>query len=292
VTRELEWVVALHDDPEAMRRPALDDPESSAELVERFSRDGRPAGEPPGQAPWPWAWWSRTEVQDLGELPASRGRAQVVQVVAGFDDLPVPDAHDEDARDGEGLAGLHHDAQSRLGDGTKMPYRSLNGVGCGVMEEKMYSVEEVAERLGLHVRTVRGYIRSGRLKAVRIGKQYRISPADLGELTGRPAAAGVPQVEVSSVVQVDGLDRTAAERLSTVVVASVNGVREPGQPQVQTVYDEERGRMKIVVLGGAAATADVLQLIDAVVDGEGGVLGGRDGGRGGGPDTRAEDERR
>ncbi|MFD0855941.1 helix-turn-helix domain-containing protein, partial [Actinomadura adrarensis] len=90
------------------------------------------------------------------------------------------------------------------------------------MGRDMYSAEEVAERLGLHVRTVRGYIRSGRLKAVRIGKQYRISPADLEELTGRPAAADVPHVEVSSIVQVDGLDRAAADRLSTVVVASVN----------------------------------------------------------------------
>ncbi|MGW4297601.1 helix-turn-helix domain-containing protein, partial [Micromonospora chersina] len=29
----------------------------------------------------------------------------------------------------------------------------------------MYSVEQVAELLGLHVRTVRGYIRAGRLHA-------------------------------------------------------------------------------------------------------------------------------
>lgn len=51
------------------------------------------------------------------------------------------------------------------------------------MTEEMYSVEQVAEQLGLHVRTVRGYIRSGRLKAVRIGKQYRIARSDLAELT-------------------------------------------------------------------------------------------------------------
>ncbi len=58
------------------------------------------------------------------------------------------------------------------------------------MSEELYSVEQVAERLGLHVRTVRSYVREGRLKAVRIGKQYRIGQADLEALTGRPAAAG------------------------------------------------------------------------------------------------------
>jgi excisionase family DNA binding protein len=49
----------------------------------------------------------------------------------------------------------------------------------------LYSVEQVADRLGLHVRTVRNYVREGRLKAVRIGKQYRIAADDLAAMTGR-----------------------------------------------------------------------------------------------------------
>ena len=39
------------------------------------------------------------------------------------------------------------------------------------MSQELYSVEQVAEHLGLHVRTVRNYVRDGRLKAVRIGKR-------------------------------------------------------------------------------------------------------------------------
>ncbi|QFZ24148.1 DNA-binding protein [Saccharothrix syringae] len=141
----------------------------------------------------------------------------------------------------------------------------------------MYSVEQVADRLGLHVRTVRGYIRSGRLKAVRIGKQYRVARADLDELTGRPPvpAAGGPLVEVSSIVQVDGVDRLAADRLSTLVVAGVNAGHDPAAPplRVQTVYDEERRRMKVVLLGGPAETAEVLRVLDAVLNGDNGLLG-------------------
>ncbi|SCG72620.1 DNA binding domain-containing protein, excisionase family [Micromonospora inositola] len=142
----------------------------------------------------------------------------------------------------------------------------------------MYSVEQVAGRLGLHPRTVRGYIRAGRLKAVRIGKQYRIARADLDALTGRAASArpaAAPAVEVSSIVQVDGVDRAAADRLGTLVLAGANTVHDPAQPlRVQTVHDEERQRMKIVILGGAAATADVLHLLDAVLDGGNGLLAG------------------
>ncbi|WP_223839317.1 helix-turn-helix domain-containing protein [Saccharopolyspora pogona] len=143
------------------------------------------------------------------------------------------------------------------------------------MSDEMYSVEQVANRLGLHVRTVRGYIRSGRLKAVRIGKQYRIARADLEELTGkpRPSSAGAAPVEVSSIVQIDGVDRAAADRLSTLVLAGANSASNPAHPlRIQTVHDEERNRMKFVILGGAGATAEVLQLIEAVLDGDNGLL--------------------
>ncbi|WP_067806221.1 helix-turn-helix domain-containing protein [Actinomadura formosensis] len=144
------------------------------------------------------------------------------------------------------------------------------------MEEKMYSVEEVAGLLGLHVRTVRGYIRDGRLKAVRIGKQYRVARADLEALTGRPAPAP-GSVEVSSIVQIEGVGRDAAGRLATLVQAGAGtGAGDPGRAlRLQVVHDEERNRMKIVILGGAAATADVLHMLDAVISGENGLLDGR-----------------
>ncbi|WP_422734168.1 helix-turn-helix domain-containing protein [Micromonospora sp. WMMD558] len=143
------------------------------------------------------------------------------------------------------------------------------------MTEEMYSVEQVAERLGLHVRTVRGYIRSGQLRAARIGKQYRIAARDLAALTGSAApAAPVPPagpVEVSSIVRIDGVDRGAADRLGTLVQAGAATRHDPGPPlRLQTMYDDERNRMTLVILGDPTATADLLRLVDSVLDG---VLG-------------------
>lgn len=147
-------------------------------------------------------------------------------------------------------------------------------------ERELYSVGEVAERLGLHVRTVRNYVRDGRLKAVRIGKQYRISRADFEALTGLPepkrepepeesVAADVPRgrhLEVSSIVQIDSVGPDAASRLSTFVTASAQSARGPAHSlRIQTVYDQERARMKIVILGNAAETADLLHLVDSVL---------------------------
>ncbi|MFJ3436868.1 helix-turn-helix domain-containing protein [Streptomyces cyaneofuscatus] len=146
-------------------------------------------------------------------------------------------------------------------------------------ERELYSIGEVAEQLGLHVRTVRNYVRDGRLKAVRIGKQYRISRADFEALTGststQSAGAGRGHLEVSSIVQIDAIGPEAAHRLSTFVTASAQSSRDAPDPlRVQTVHDRERARMKIVILGGAAATAELLHLIDGVLGPENGLLDG------------------
>lgn len=134
------------------------------------------------------------------------------------------------------------------------------------MQQEWYSVEQVAGLLGLHVRTVRGYIRDGQLHAVRLGKQYRISQADLDAFTGRPASAspGV-RAEVSAVVEFDGIGADAADRLSTLLVAGAQPPRATdGSLRVRTAYDPAQARLKIVLIGGLEATAGILRTIDEV----------------------------
>lgn len=145
-----------------------------------------------------------------------------------------------------------------------------------MVSDELYSVEQVAERLGLHVRTIRSYIRDGRLKAIRIGKQYRISRADLEELTGRETAASPREsverhrhVEVSSIVHVAALSAHDASRLATLLTAAASG-RGPREQRltVRTIYDEERASMKVIIIGGLADCAEVLRLVGVVVEDE------------------------
>lgn len=136
------------------------------------------------------------------------------------------------------------------------------------MDKQWYSVEQVADLLGLHVKTVRGYVRDERLNAVRVGKQYRISREDLARFTGeRPAPAAADRhVETSSFVRIDGIDRAAMDRLTSAVLGSLRG--EPGDAQlrVDTTYDAERGSLKFIVIGSPARTAELLKLIDVLVE--------------------------
>jgi excisionase family DNA binding protein len=136
-----------------------------------------------------------------------------------------------------------------------------------------YSVGQVADLLGLHVKTVRGYVRDGRLKAVRIGKQYRIAREDLEAFTGHPVepparetARRARQVEVSSVVQVDAIGPDAVRRLANTLMAAV-AVRPDGADRLrlQTVYDEERASLKIIVIGGLGDSAEIMRIVGALL---------------------------
>jgi len=143
-------------------------------------------------------------------------------------------------------------------------------------DSQFLSVDQVAERLGLHVRTVRRYVRHGRLRAVRIGKQYRIAREALDALTGRadappgPAAAIAPEVrhvEVSTIVHAEGIDADTASRVTTALLAAANGRRDQADPlRVDTIYDPGRARLKVVLHGSLATTASLLKFVHAYLE--------------------------
>src|SRR5580698_9041483 len=90
----------------------------------------------------------------------------------------------------------------------------------------LLSVEQVAEILKLNVRTIRSYVRSGTLKAMRIGKQYRIALADLEAFTGQPVEnhdervlAPGGRIEVSGVISIAGVTSMLASRLTNALMA-------------------------------------------------------------------------
>lgn len=140
------------------------------------------------------------------------------------------------------------------------------------MSQQLYSVDQVANQLGLHVRTIRQYVREGRLKAVRIGKQYRISADDLALMTGRPVSPPEPvrrerHVEVSSIVEIDAISPESASRITNLLMGATNSQRPGDEPlRIQTTYDAERARMKVILLGSMENNTLVFRMIRAVLE--------------------------
>ncbi len=140
----------------------------------------------------------------------------------------------------------------------------------GSTSDRLFTPEQVADQLGLHVRTVRRYIREGRLDAVQVGRRYRVTREALEAFAGvsLEAAAGPaqPATDVSSIVAVDDLDRDDAERVTTYLMASANGRHDRDAPvRVETIYYPDRRRLKVVCSGDLASTMALLALINDLI---------------------------
>ncbi|MFD6396632.1 helix-turn-helix domain-containing protein [Nocardia sp. NPDC060249] len=138
------------------------------------------------------------------------------------------------------------------------------------MTDRLYSVEQVAELLGLHVRTVRSYVRDGKLPAARIGKQYRITHEDLETFTGLPIST--PQTvsrrhaESSCIVEIDDIDRATVDRITTLLTTTAGTRGGRGQRmRVETSYDPARRRLKVILLGSLADSSRLLDYLDGIL---------------------------
>src|SRR5262249_33214970 len=120
--------------------------------------------------------------------------------------------------------------------------------------KQLYTVEDVAQRLNLHAKTVRRFIQQGRLPAKRIGKSYRITRSALDEFAGAPAAQPEPsrtrQLLASSIVDIDAISPESSQRITTLLMAGLNSRRgESDHPRLDSVYDPERGHLRIMITG-------------------------------------------
>ena len=142
------------------------------------------------------------------------------------------------------------------------------------MAQDLLSVFDIAARLNLHVKTVRSYVRDGRLKAIRIGKSYRILRSDLEAFTGQPLPPSESEmarrqrhVEVSSVMQIDAISVETSSQLESSLAAFVHGNSKGNEPlRIESIYDREIGRMKVILLGSANGTGAALRFISALLE--------------------------
>ncbi|HEY0076516.1 MAG TPA: helix-turn-helix domain-containing protein [Abditibacteriaceae bacterium] len=58
-----------------------------------------------------------------------------------------------------------------------------------IASETYYTLQEVAEGLGVHYQTVRTWMKEGTLKVSKIGKSYRVSEAELKRILQANGAA-------------------------------------------------------------------------------------------------------
>ena len=136
------------------------------------------------------------------------------------------------------------------------------------MSDKVYTVEQFAELVKLHPKTVLRFIKEGRVRAVKVGRGYRILRSELEAMTG--AVLGRPHraaARVTCIVDVRDIDPEAAQKLARVLPSLRMGRETPTDPMsLDIAYDEARESLKIVVVGSPADTSAILLMIKTLTE--------------------------
>ena len=151
------------------------------------------------------------------------------------------------------------------------------------MSEEVYTVEQFAERLKLHPKTVLRFIRDGRLRAVKVGKSYRILRTEMEAMTGftpgvyqvggpelealigRRAAAS--SVRVTSIVDFTQVTPERAQYLARTLPSLRTGRPTSSDlMNLSVAYDPATRGLKVVIVGSPADTAAMLKMIDVLAE--------------------------
>lgn len=138
------------------------------------------------------------------------------------------------------------------------------------MSSTFLAVDQAADRLRLHPKTVRRFIREGRLRATRIGKSYRILESDLVRFAG--GAAEIPSAStarVTSVVDVENVDAGTAQRAARLLPGMLNSREASPDPiSLNVLYDPERRQLKVLLAGSPSRVAGILAHVEFVLGAE------------------------
>lgn len=131
------------------------------------------------------------------------------------------------------------------------------------MSDLIVTVEQAAEQLRLHPKTVLRYIRDGRLEATRLGKSYRIPRAALEAFAGIAAGTGSDTgARMTCITDLPDMTVEAAERLATFLQSAAltgNAVTPP--LHLQTAYDPKARILKVVMIGQPSDVGQLLELM-------------------------------
>lgn len=153
------------------------------------------------------------------------------------------------------------------------------------MEEKFYTIDQIAEKLGMHHKTIRKFITEGKLRANKVGKQWRISGHDLSifmennnvstssrdEIENGKIEFSTSEVDsksrfnkinVSTVVDINEVDMDEYIRVSNTLIAIMNSKdSKMSNSTINMKYYPKERNLKVMLWGDAEFTKEMLDLI-------------------------------
>lgn len=153
------------------------------------------------------------------------------------------------------------------------------------MKDKFYTINQVAEILDMHHKTIRKFITEGKLLASKVGKQWRISDHDLSsfmennndkidgeqnfEFSANETSSNVVKnrISVSTVVDIEEIDKNQYMRISNTLIAIMN-CKDPEMQNstINVKYYEMENRIRVLLWGQVKFTEEMLNSISLLLE--------------------------
>lgn len=155
-----------------------------------------------------------------------------------------------------------------------------------LVEEKFYTIDQIADLLGMHHKTIRKFITEGKLRANKVGKQWRISGHDLSvfmesndidisnknkveneeiTFTTRQVAMNKPtnKINISTVVDINEVNMDECRKISNMLLALMNS-RDPkmSNSTINIKHYPKEKNLKVMLWGDMTFTKEMLDLIE------------------------------
>lgn len=158
------------------------------------------------------------------------------------------------------------------------------------MEEKFYTIDQIADILGMHHKTIRKFITEGKLRANKVGKQWRISGHDLSlfmednnvniksnnklesekiEFSNGDVDSNnrTSKINVSTVIDINEVDIEEHRRISNTILALMNSKDSKiSNSTINIKYYKSDKNLKVMLWGNIEFTNEMLDFISTIID--------------------------
>lgn len=153
-----------------------------------------------------------------------------------------------------------------------------------------YTVDQIATLIDMHPKTIRRYIQDGKLKATKLGKQYRVANNDLNHFMGQQSpdentngdgdgdvdnatasldydhfessSGDQPSIEVSSTLDIRGINGPMAEKMTQQITKTVH---KNALSHADCIYYSNEAKLKVLLFGSVEFTDQMLKHINILL---------------------------
>lgn len=158
------------------------------------------------------------------------------------------------------------------------------------MEEKFYTIDQIAEILGMHHKTIRKFITEGKLRANKVGKQWRISGHDLSlfmennnvNIRGKNESENeniefstsdiynnnkINKINISTVIDINKVNIDEYRRISNTLLAVMNSKdSKMSNSTINIKFYQKEKNLKVMLWGDVEFTKEMLDFVSTLTE--------------------------